>query len=219
MITAIPAGTKHRPARSPTNGAAPNNRQLLHPIKKPARTAMPSTSPDAIINTDQGKNHETYAQKKPSHRSLAGDSLLQCRSAEHAEHAGDTVGQPGAAGKVTRTIKVDMSDNMRFTPERLQVKAGDTIRFVVSNSGKIRHELVFGNEAQLKAHYAAMLKNPEMEHADDNQITLEPGKSGELIWQFTQAGTVNFACLQPGHYDAGMKGSVTVASGDSTHKH
>src|SRR5450830_23351 len=139
--------------------------------------------------------------------------------AEHAEHAGDTVGQPGAAGKVTRTIKVDMSDNMRFTPERLQVKAGDTIRFVVSNSGKIRHELVFGDEAQLKAHYAAMLKNPEMEHADDNQITLEPGKSCELIWQFTQAGTVNFACLQPGHYDAGMKGSVTVASGDSTHKH
>jgi uncharacterized cupredoxin-like copper-binding protein len=139
--------------------------------------------------------------------------------AEHAEHAGDTIGQPGAAGKVTRTVKVDMSDNMRFTPEKLQVKTGDTIRFVVSNSGKIRHELVFGNEAQLKAHYAAMLKNPEMEHADDNQITLEPGKSGELIWQFTQTGTVNFACLQPGHYDAGMKGSVTVASGDSTHKH
>lgn len=140
-------------------------------------------------------------------------------SHHHAEHADDTLGQPGAAGKVTRNIKVDMSDNMRFTPETLTVKAGDTIRFVVSNNGKVRHEMVFGTEAQLKAHYAAMLKNPEMEHADDNQISLEPGKSGELIWTFTQAGTVNFACLQPGHYDAGMKGSVTVAASDGMHKH
>ena len=138
---------------------------------------------------------------------------------EAAGHGEDVFGQPGAAGKITRTVKVDMSDNMRFTPEKLQVKAGDTIRFVVSNSGKIRHELVFGTEAQLKAHYAAMLKNPEMEHADDNQISLAPGQRGELIWQFTHAGTVNFACLQPGHYDAGMKGSVTVAAADGTHKH
>ena len=156
---------------------------------------------------------------------LAAASLsvsAQTMSHHHEAAAGqdeDAFGRPGAAGKVTRTIKVDMSDSMRFTPEKLQVKAGDTIRFVVSNSGKIRHELVFGTEVQLKAHYAAMLKNPEMEHADDNQISLAPGKSGELIWQFTQAGTVNFACLQPGHYDAGMKGSVTVAIADGAHKH
>ncbi|WP_050476902.1 cupredoxin domain-containing protein [Herbaspirillum rhizosphaerae] len=152
---------------------------------------------------------QNMASMPPHHAEHAG----------HAEHADDVFGQPGAAGKVTRTIKVDMRDNMRFTPETLKVKAGDTIRFVVSNSGKFRHELVFGTETQLKAHYAAMLKNPEMEHADDNQISLAPGKSGELIWQFTQAGTVNFACLQPGHYDAGMKGSVTVVAAEGLHKH
>ncbi|MFL9878947.1 cupredoxin family protein [Herbaspirillum rhizosphaerae] len=152
----------------------------------------------------------------------AGAQTMGSTSHHHAEHTDDMVGQPGVAGKVTRTIKVDMSDNMRFTPEKLQVKAGDTIRFVVSNSGKIKHEMVFGTDAQLKSHYAAMLKNPEMEHADDNQISLAPGKSGELIWQFTQAGTANFACLQPGHYDAGMKGNVTVATANAAgdaHKH
>ena len=56
-----------------------------------------------------------------------------------------------------------------------------------------------------------MKKNPEMEHADANMVTVAPGKTGEIIWQFTKAGKVNFACLQPGHYDAGMKGIVTVA--------
>lgn len=132
-------------------------------------------------------------------------------------HGDDALGQAGVAGKVTRTIKVDMNDNMRFTPDKLQVKAGDTIRFVVRNSGKLKHEMVFGSAAQLQAHYAAMLKNPEMEHADDNQVSVAPGQSGELIWQFSQAGIVDFACLQPGHYDAGMKGSVTVATG--AHKH
>ena len=49
-----------------------------------------------------------------------------------------------------------------------------------------------------------------MEHDDANQMTVQPGKSGEIIWQFTKAGKVNFACLQPGHYDAGMAGTVTV---------
>jgi|SRR5450830_11736 len=132
-------------------------------------------------------------------------------------HGDDAIGRAGVAGKVTRIVKVDMNDNMRFTPDKLQVKAGDTIKFVVSNSGKLKHEMVFGSAAQLQAHNAAMLKNPEMEHADDSQVSVAPGHSGELIWQFSQAGIVNFACLQPGHYDAGMKGSVTVAAG--AHKH
>ena len=63
----------------------------------------------------------------------------------------------------------------------------------------------------------SMKKNPEMEHADENQISVQPGKSGEIIWQFTKVGKVNFACMQPGHYDAGMKGAVLVskAKGDA----
>ncbi len=63
-----------------------------------------------------------------------------------------------------------------------------------------------------------MKKNPEMEHADANMVTVAPGKTGEIIWQFTKAGKIDFACLQPGHYDAGMKGFVTVASGKAAPK-
>lgn len=142
-------------------------------------------------------------------------------------HHGDAhaIGQPGKVAKVTRTVNIDMTDAMRFIPSDITVKQGETIKFIVKNSGKIKHEMVLGTEKELKEHYEVMKKNPEMEHADENQITVQPDKSGEIIWQFTKAGKVHFACLQPGHYDAGMKGAVTVAGkattsdDSSSHKH
>lgn len=135
----------------------------------------------------------------------------------HGHDTPDAIGEPGEAAKVVRTVKVDMTDSMRFDPSSLAVKQGETIRFVVSNSGKLKHELVLGRQKELKAHYEAMKKNPEMEHADPNMVTLAPGKTGEIVWRFTRAGKVDFACLQPGHYDAGMKGAVNVnKAGTST---
>jgi uncharacterized cupredoxin-like copper-binding protein len=124
---------------------------------------------------------------------------------------GDAVGKPGVATKGTRTVNIDMTDGMRFNPSSINVKQGETVRFVVTNSGQLKHELVLGTEKELKEHYEVMKKNPEMEHADPNMVTLAGGKTGEVVWQFTKAGKVDFACLQPGHYDAGMKGAVTVS--------
>ncbi len=130
-------------------------------------------------------------------------------------HAGghadsDAIGKPGKATNAKRTVKVEMLDTMRFNPQSITVKQGETIKFIVKNPGKVKHEMVLGTEKELKEHAEVMKKNPEMEHDDANQITVQPGKSGEIIWQFTKAGKVNFACLQPGHYDAGMAGTVTV---------
>ena len=133
------------------------------------------------------------------------------------------IGQPGIASEVTRTLKVDMSDTMRFSFSNIAVKQGETVRFIVKNSGKVKHEMVLGTEKELKEHAELMKKNPEMEHADDNMVTVAPGNTGEIIWQFTKAGKVDFACLQPGHYEAGMKGVVRVAGakkdGHADHKH
>lgn len=122
-------------------------------------------------------------------------------------------GRQGDPKKATRTLTVDMTDNMRFTPASIDVKQGETVRFKVKNSGQVKHEFVLGTEKELKEHYQVMLKNPEMEHEEPNMITLAGGKTGEVIWQFTKAGKVDFGCLQPGHWDAGMKGAVTVAKG------
>ena len=132
--------------------------------------------------------------------------------AGHEEDAGHAqgVGKPGDPNKVARAIQVRMSDDMKFTPANIDVKRGETIRFVVRNAGRIKHEMVIASMAELKQHAALMRRFPGMEHSDPNMITLAPGESGELIWQFTQAGTFDFACLQPGHFDAGMMGTVSV---------
>lgn len=143
---------------------------------------------------------------------LAGASGTFATGSHAGGHGTDAIGKPGVAAKVTRTIAVDMSDAMRFTPSTVKVRRGETIRFVVTNSGQLKHEFNLGTEADLKAHYAQMLKFPEMEHDEPNLVSLAAGKTGEVVWQFTQAGTVHFACLHPGHYEAGMKGAVAVGS-------
>ncbi len=147
---------------------------------------------------------------------------------QHADdHGESTIGEPGKASSVTRTVKIDMSDAMRYRPASIDAKQGETIRFVISNSGKVKHELVLGTEKNLKEHYEVMKKFPAMEHDDPNMVTVAPGKTGEVIWKFTKAGKIDFACLQPGHYDAGMKGAVAVVAskapakgdGHGNHKH
>lgn len=136
---------------------------------------------------------------------------------QHGANDSEGIGQPGRASDVRRTVAVDMSDAMRFTPATVQAREGETIRFLVRNSGNIKHEFVLGTEQTLKEHYEQMKKFPGMEHADENMVTLLPGKTGEVIWKFTKAGNIPFACLQPGHYDAGMKGMVSVAGAHAGH--
>lgn len=132
-------------------------------------------------------------------------------SGNHAGgHGTASIGQAGDSTKVSRSIAIEMSDAMRFTPSQINVKRGETIRFVLKNTGKLKHEFNLGTDADLKAHYALMLKFPEMEHDEPNIANVAPGATGEVVWQFTRAGKVSFACLHPGHYDAGMKGSVQV---------
>jgi uncharacterized cupredoxin-like copper-binding protein len=142
-------------------------------------------------------------------------------------HGSNPVGEPGKAAQATRTVQIDMTDNMRFTPADISVKQGETVRFVVKNAGMVKHELVLGTPEELRAHYAIMVKTPDMEHADDNMVSVAPGATGEVVWRFTKAGRVEFACLQAGHYDAGMKGTVGVVpqegarrtDGHGGHKH
>ncbi|QRX83393.1 plastocyanin/azurin family copper-binding protein [Glaciimonas sp. PAMC28666] len=122
----------------------------------------------------------------------------------------DTAGSPGKAGAASRTIHIEMADDMRFTPSDVTVKQGETIKFVVANKGKLVHEMVIGNAAELAEHAQLMRKMPDMKHEEANQITVEPGKTANLIWKFSKAMKVDFACLEPGHFEAGMKGKVNV---------
>lgn len=143
---------------------------------------------------------------------LAGASGDHADGHAHGHGAAATIGEPGKGENVTRTITIDMSDAMRYTPADVTVTQGETVKFIVRNTGKMPHEMVLGTEEELKDHYEVMKKNPQMEHSDENMVTVQPGETGEIIWQFTAAGKVDFACLLPGHYEMGMKGVVSVLS-------
>jgi uncharacterized cupredoxin-like copper-binding protein len=121
-------------------------------------------------------------------------------------------GLPGDAKSVTRTVTLAMDDSMRFTPDKLSFKQGETVRFVVRNQGKLLHELVIGTKAELDAHAAMMAKSPAMKHDDPSTAHVPAGKSGELVWTFNRAGEFDFACLVAGHHQAGMVGKISVAA-------
>lgn len=130
---------------------------------------------------------------------------------DHPIEAADTdFGRQGKTREVTRTIDISMSDMMRFTPDSLNIKQGETVRLRIKNDGKVPHEFVLGTKAEITEHAELMKKNPEMEHADASAARVAPGKTSEIIWQFTKPGQFLYACLMPGHWDAGMQGTVTV---------
>lgn len=133
---------------------------------------------------------------------------MQVTNLIEAEETG--FGRQGQSQEVSRTIDISMSDMMRFSPESLAIKHGETIRFLIKNEGKIPHEFVLGLRSEIAEHAELMKKNPEMEHADAHSARVQPGKSAEIIWQFTQPGSFLYACLIPGHWEARMQGIVTV---------
>ena len=119
-------------------------------------------------------------------------------------------GIAGDPKKVQRTIEIRMTDNMRFAPMEIQVKLGETVRLVAVNAGKVLHEIVIGTPQELKAHAEMMKKHPGMEHDEPYMAHVDPGKKGDIVWTFNRAGSFEFACLIPGHFEAGMIGRITV---------
>ncbi len=158
-------------------------------------------------------------------QAIAASALLLCAAAVQA-HGNEThgaarkydaakvqdtpFGREGDPAKATRTLRVDMSDAMRFTPAHITVKRGETVRLVATNKGQVLHELVLGTADELRKHAEMMKTFPDMEHDEPHMAHVKPGQRGEIVWQFTQAGDVQFACLIPGHFEAGMVGKVTV---------
>lgn len=119
-------------------------------------------------------------------------------------------GREGDPAKASRTIRVAMADTMRFTPAAITVKQGETVKLVATNKGQVMHEMVLGTSEDLKKHAELMRKFPGMEHEEPHMAHVKPGASGEIVWQFTKPGEFQFACLIPGHFEAGMVGKVTV---------
>lgn len=168
------------------------------------------------------------------HRSLlAAASLLAATTVAHADMHGipaALLGRPASPRASARVITVILKDN-RFHPARIQVKDGQTVRFHVVNKDPIVHEFSFATPAEQKEHRAEMvtmvkagmmtthrivsttMTMPDgmvMKHDDPNAVLLAPGQTGDITWKFTKPGTLQIACNVPGHFEAGMKGRLTV---------
>lgn len=119
-------------------------------------------------------------------------------------------GSTGNPKEVNKTIKLEMSDEMKFLPNTFVVNQGDTVKFVISNKGEVQHEMVIGTKPGLLKHAALMEKFPNMEHGDPFMTHVEPKQTGAIYWKFDKPGKFQFGCLVPGHFNAGMRGTVKV---------
>jgi uncharacterized cupredoxin-like copper-binding protein len=132
----------------------------------------------------------------------------------HSHATGFTAGEPGDPKKPARIIPVSMKETddgrMLYFPNSIDVKKNEQVRFVITNTGAVQHEFVLASKADNEKHAVLMQKYPDMEHDDPNGKTLQPKQKTELLWKFNKAGSFEFACLIPGHREAGMLGTVNV---------
>jgi uncharacterized cupredoxin-like copper-binding protein len=131
----------------------------------------------------------------------------------HEEGTTFSAGEPGDPKKPARVVLVTMREGdgkMMFVPGKVEVKKGEQIRFVLTNTGRIEHEFVLATTAENLKHAEEMKKNPDMEHDDPNGKRVAPTKKSEIVWRFTKAGTFEYGCLIPGHREAGMTGTIIV---------
>ncbi|MHB8495716.1 MAG: cupredoxin domain-containing protein [Casimicrobiaceae bacterium] len=140
-----------------------------------------------------------------------GDGNGAAGAARAATFEQKTFGIAGEASKISRTIDIDMSDELRFIPATLELRVGETIRFRLRNKGDAVHEMVIGTLLALEEHAALMRRFPEMEHSEPYMAHVKPGGTEEIVWTFNRPGEFNYACLVAGHFEAGMVGTAIVS--------
>lgn len=134
---------------------------------------------------------------------------------EASAHGSFAAGDPGDPQKPARIIELKMTEGsgtMTYSHNRIEVKKGEQIRFVITNTGELAHEFLLDSIENNAHHKIEMQKNPEMEHDEPNGTRLQPTKTSEILWRFDKEGIFEFACLIPGHYESGMHGIVVVTA-------
>jgi uncharacterized cupredoxin-like copper-binding protein len=142
---------------------------------------------------------------------LVGGSLTPVYG--HDKHVTFSAGEPGNPKKPARAVLIAMREGdgkMLFSPDKIVVRKGEQIRFILINEGLLDHEFLLATTEENLKHAELMKRFPDMEHDDPNGMRLKPKGTSEILWRFTKAGEFEFACLIPGHREAGMLGKVNV---------
>jgi uncharacterized cupredoxin-like copper-binding protein len=131
----------------------------------------------------------------------------------HLVHETFSAGEPGNPKQSSRVIEITMHErdgNMRFAPDRIELRRNEQVRFVLKNDGALEHEFLLATVKENAEHGAMMEKMPDMRHEEPNGKRLQAKGQSEILWRFTKRGEYEFACLIPGHYQAGMFGKILV---------
>jgi uncharacterized cupredoxin-like copper-binding protein len=145
-----------------------------------------------------------------AHVAWAHDARQHDQPAQTAKGHAGSFGMPGSARNISQTIAIHMTDAMRFSPETFAVVPGETVRLYIANDGKVAHEFVLGTPGEIAEHEQMMRRMPQMAHTEANAVRVEPGQAADIVWKFSAPGNFVYACLLPGHHEAGMQGTITV---------
>lgn len=169
-----------------------------------------ATGPADEVEDTTGEDHDAMDPDDHAAMEEAG-TAEEAGAADEEVDAATDIGEDADPSEATRTIEVEAFD-MAFDPERIEVEAGEVVTFRVTNTGEAVHEFFIGDAAMQQEHADEMAEmGHDMAHDEPNSISLDPGETGELTWRFGDSGRVEFACHEPGHYDAGMLGSFVVS--------
>jgi uncharacterized cupredoxin-like copper-binding protein len=159
----------------------------------------------AAATTFAAGQHEGMDHNQMDHNTMDHSNMNHGNMKHHGKMA-SAVGMPAPTEQATQTVKVSLSDDMKmqFSPA-LNIKQGDIVRFVVTNTGQIPHEFSIGSIDEQDKHRAMMRSMPDMQHSDGTTVTLQAGETAELGWHFMGQNFVEFSCNIPGHAEAGMK--------------
>lgn len=208
------AMTLKSPELSSDHPASPSASESATPALPPTlqsnRSPGSPTHNDRVSNDAPAMDHSKHQSDMPMKSDHDGNTAQH----DHADRSAG--GEPGKAGDVTRDIRIAASDLMRYDPNQVTVKAGETVRFIVTNSGQVPHEFVIGDPVAQREHAEMMRTMPNMKHVDGNTLTLAPGETKTLLWRFSKDGEVEIACHVPGHYEAGMRGNILVGGASPT---
>ena len=162
-----------------------------------------------------GSGHE-HGDKAAAPHNMPGMEKFDTKLADTA-----AFGKKGDPARVTRTLAIEAIE-IAFSIEAIEVKAGETIRFVLTNKGEQPHELTIGDEPyqevarEMMTHMAEMgmdLASAEhtAQHASaGNTVVVPVGETKEIVWTFSKPGRFEFSCNMPGHAEVGMKGPIAV---------
>ncbi len=153
--------------------------------------------------------------KRNTLAALIGALVISGGSASLAEEEvhGFDAGELGKAEITARPVEVIMQDrqgSLTFDPTTIQAKTGEQLRFIIVNAGEGDHEFFLGSSAEISEREKMMAQMPDMAVMEANAVRLKPGATRELLWRFSHPGEFEYACLLPGHREAGMTGKIIV---------